>query len=1018
MDDQLNPSRIDDPAKAVGPQTPEPEGYTIRLQDIYETPELREAGAKPGDKLINGELVPLEGQLQPVELGYELTAEDIANTEELRAVNAQPGDRLVDGELKRTGREEFFEQFRYAYDPEKSDVGYGAQWLDQRYPSSRVTFDAIDGFKGFFQKGGLARAIYEAFSLVSPDEAYGEGFTEATPEQRREMMFIAKERALYEEAGPYFQPDPESAGAITGEIASALTTPTTVIPLGGSYVRLASGSAGLGGAYTGLQSLAETGEVDVPSTLLSAGIAGVAAPALVATPRLVGLGVSKLTRPARTKAAQKELDKVQLAMNKAVADGKTGDEVIKYVEEVTGATPEKIARAVDLTGVEPTLAKSAQEAEAAVARTLAEDTAVSRQFSTGLDRYLGTLSTRVRNISEPVFGRLRKFEFDIKVNTTDKLNAASNFMEGVASLAPRTKAAFTTNVYNQEFKAAEALLKSEAPELIPEFNVVKKILKNTAVELKRAGHEFTEIADYFPRLVKDLEGLRNSFDIKTKNVIDNALTVVAKAKDKKVRDLNQDETSHVIDMVFRDYRPIINKQGEVSYIKRKGTDVETRKPGAVQERKIREVRPDQLRYYASPEESLQMYIRRAVNDVARRQMFGQVTKGGKVKSKNNADGTFDIEGSIGAFVDREIRAGNLTSDQAVELKELLSSRFIGGEQSPGSAAAWLRDTGYAGTIANPISAITQLGDLGVSGSLNGFRHTIAGMLGNKPVKTVDLGIDAASAELANPNKTARILNTLFEVSGFNAMDRLGKNTFMNAAIRKAQSTVKTEKGVEEFRKKYSNIFGDQTDSVIADLQAKRMSENVKFFAFNELADIQPIALSEMPQWYLDTPNGRLLYMLKSFTLKQYDIARRNIIQEAMKGNVLKASKNAALLLGYMTAANTGTQFIKDFALGRDVNADQIPERALWALLSVYGANQYMAERYISSGQIKEAGINLITPATPLIDAAFGITKEATELGEFNADPNFGKYIKSLPVFGNVVYNWFLGGAEEWNRKNQ
>ena len=1009
MDEQLNPFRIDD-APELG--LPEQEGYVLRLSDLYQHKNLRELGAKPGDRIVNNELVPVEPETkEPVDLGYQLTEGDINAHDNLKALGAKPGDRIVDGELVPTGVNDWSEQFRYAFDPEKNDVGYGAQWLEQRAPLGRFTYDLLEGFKGFF-KGGIAGAVASTFSYESPDEAYGEGFSQATPEQRRDMMAIRKERELYDAYGPYFEPNQESAGAIAGDLASALTTPTTAIPLGAGLKTLVGGSALLGGSYTGLQSLAQTGELDVEGTLASAAIAGVAAPALVLAPKIAGKAVNYAMKPVRTKAANESLKEVQQAMNQAVSDGKTGDEIMKFVEESTGMTPEKIAKSVDLTGVEPVVAKSAREAEEALARSIAEDSATSRQFSTGLDKYLGTLSTRVRNISEPVFARLRNFEFDAHMNTSAKITATQNFSEGVSQLSPRTKTTLTTHLYNQEFDAAEAILKQNAPELVQEFNVVKKVLEQTKTDLKKAGHTFEGLDDYFPRVVKDLEGLQASFGKVQKNIVDNALDTFAKANGKTVNQLNADDKAHVIDMVFRDYRVVAKADGSgATFVKRTGTGPEGRKPGAIQQRKIDKVRPDQLQYYASPEESLQIYLRRSVNDIARRKMFGQA-------GVPRSDGTFDLDESIGSFVQKELDAGNITSTQAVELKELLSSRFIGGEQTPGSSVSWLRDTGYMGTIANPISAITQLGDLGISGALNGFRHTIAGMLGTKSVKTVDLGIDSASAEFINPSRSSRLLNKLFKATGFQAIDRLGKNTFMAASIRKAQSMVQSPAGVAKFKKQYGNIFGDEIDSVIADLQAKRVSENVKFFAFNELADVQPIALSEMPQWYLDNPNGRILYMLKSFTLKQYDIARRKIVQEAAKGNYVEASKNAALLLGYMTAANTGTQMVKDFALGREVDVDQIPDRALWALLGVYGVSKYTGERYIQTGQIKEGIINLVTPATPIVDAGFGLASEASKLASEYDDPNFEKYTRNIPGVGPILYNWFFGGAEKWNERQQ
>ena len=206
------------------------------------------------------------------------------------------------------------------------------------------------------------------------------------------------------------------------------------------------------------------------------------------------------------------------------------------------------------------------------------------------------------------------------------------------------------------------------------------------------------------------------------------------------------------------------------------------------------------------------------------------------------------------------------------------------------------------------------------------------------------------------------------------------------------------------------MYGNEIDSLVSDLKAGDVTENVKLFAFNQLADVQPIALSEMPPMYLNNPNGRIFYMLKSFTLKQYDIVRRNILQEWSKGNKLEAVKKAGLLAGYLTVANTGTGVMKDILKGREVDPEELPNRAMWALLGVFGFSKYGTEKYLGRGDLTGFVSNTIMPAAPIIDAAFSTGVELTE-----EDPDFEKLVKPVPVVGEVVYSHLLGGAEEYNR---
>tara|TARA_R110002153_G_C13217369_1_gene488484 strand:- start:219 stop:1106 length:888 start_codon:yes stop_codon:yes gene_type:complete len=287
------------------------------------------------------------------------------------------------------------------------------------------------------------------------------------------------------------------------------------------------------------------------------------------------------------------------------------------------------------------------------------------------------------------------------------------------------------------------------------------------------------------------------------------------------------------------------------------------------------------------------------------------------------------------------------------------------------------------------------------------------MFGTKNIKLVDIGLEQIAIELTNgdPRGTARFLDKMMKLSGFKATDRLGKETLMNASLRKARQMAKSNKGVAKLREKYGKIYGDEFDGLVADLKAGDMTENIKFYAFNELADVQPIILSEMPEAYLNSPNGRILYMLKSFTLKQWDIVRREIVGEWNKGNKLTAVKKATVMAGYLTVANTSTGVIKDMMRGKEVKPEDLPDRSMWALLGVFGLNKYTSDKFFAKGDVKGGLVNMIVPATPIIDAAF---KLGTELPK--EDPALESTLNAIPLVGPLVYNWFGGGAEKYNER--
>lgn len=859
-----------------------------------------------------------------------------------------------------------WDQFRYAFDKAGNITSYAADILESYFPLGQITFDLTEGF-----------------DYIPPDEAYGKEYDTATPEQRRELIMQQKLQALEAKYGD-FKEDSDSLASSLGEVAKGIADPTSVLPVGATYKTIAAAAGALGAGYSVLEDIATNQDVDPEKAAIIGGSSAVLAPVTTA---VVRTAASRITN----RAAQKKIDQAQKAIDKKINEGYEPRDLTRLLQE-EGIDLVKLKDAQVKLNKKLVIPVKANPAEKAADIAITKDSAVSRLYSPAVDKYLGTLSTRVRNISEPVFGRLRRFEFNTHLNTQNKAKQVDPFLQKLSKVNPAIKSSITRHLYNSNFAAAEGLMRRVDPELSASFQPVKTLLNETKEELLASGHSFTGIENYFPRKVKDVNKLLDSLGKEPQSSIQKALKEYAEKKKTTVSLLDSDEKAEIIDLVLRGYR--VTTDGA--------------KPSFVKPRTIQYIPEEMMQFYATPEESLHTYIRRAVNDIEKRKFFGRASE--------ESIGRFDNQASIGKFVQQEIDAGNIPQSKQDELVDLLQSRFVAGEQGPGAAVSSIRDLGYMGTIANPISAITQLGDMGISAALNGMRNTFksffGAVTGSREAKLIDIGLDEViSQELSNPSKVSSALNFTLKAGAFKTFDRLGKETYINAALKKSKALARTDKGVEALRKKWGNIFGDEFESFVADLRSNSMSDNVKYYLFNEISDVQPVSLSEMPQAYLEAETGRVLYMLKSFMLKQYDIIRRNVYQEFASGNKTKAVKTMATLAAYMTAANTGTSVIKDFILGREVTPEDIPGRAMWSLLGIYGINKYTSERYLQRGDIKGAFINTIVPATPIIDAAVKLGKELPK-----DDPNIETTLKAVPVVGPIVYNWFAGGAEKFNER--
>jgi hypothetical protein len=223
--------------------------------------------------------------------------------------------------------------------------------------------------------------------------------------------------------------------------------------------------------------------------------------------------------------------------------------------------------------------------------------------------------------------------------------------------------------------------------------------------------------------------------------------------------------------------------------------------------------------------------------------------------------------------------------------------------------------------------------------------------------------------------------------------------------------VKTKAGEAKFRAKYQDQLGDRMDETIRDLRNGTVTENVKFLALNNIADLQPVNMSNMPQAYADMAGGRLVYMLKSFTLKQFDVVRREVVQEAMKGNVDEAAKNLFMISTFMMASGVTATTMTDLILGREVRAEDLPDRAMWSLLGVFGMSKYMWDRYFGRGDVAEGFYNMLLPPAGTATLPFRVAGEAAK-----EEPNWGKFLKDVPVLGTFLYNRYGGGADLYNAR--
>jgi len=896
----------------------------------------------------------------------------------------------------------WWDEFKLAYDTTYTDVQDWGLSLEAAMPMGNIDFE--DGLP-----------VYR-----SPAELYGADFEDMDYDQRKEYLanrreFLGKldniDTILYQEdAGK------SASASILGTLTGALATPTTVVPFGKTRVAQAATGAAIGAETAAAKQIVE-GEFD-PVEFAAMTTVGAVAPAVteavvkgaasvtrkgveavkeaenrtrVTAARLMG----KQATPRSQKKADKLVDKLEQEYAKGIVEGLDEKAIVAKANETLGITTDDLDDVLVHASRQPVIpnAEAAVKIVAARENPLASTSIVGKAY----DAVAAPISTVIKNVDKQTFARLRKYEKDLHVNSSETMNKLGKFITGAARANknnPLEFKSFQRALFNGKIEEAKTIAaKSTAKDmrdLLPEIENVRDSLNVLYGNLKNAGVKVEYRENYFPRMVKNLDGLLRALGSTRKAEVEQVLSNYAKTKKvENWKELDDSEVSQVIGQYLQ---------------RRRGPGG---KPSIAKERKIEELDDVIDQYYYSAPESLQMYVTRAVREAEKRKFFGDRTV---IKEGTNV---VDTEASIANYIADAAKRG-MDTDQLDTLNAMLKARFELGEQASSKFVAGLKNFQYASLLGQFESALTQLGDVGASIYLNGMVNTIKSLVGKKTVTVEDMGlINKVAAEMSSINGTGNALEFVFKWSGFNQIDKLGKETLMNSSLQKWSKVAK--KNPEAAAKRFRDTHGDDVSALIDDLANDRMTDNVKLMLWNELSDVQPISLSEMPKKYLEMPNGRIFYALKTFTLKQFDLIRRDMVEKMRHGSVKEKAEGTANMLRYATAmglSGATVQQTKDILTKGELDPESFPDDVYESLMTIMMFSKYSRERYFEQGNVGTflASQVVTVPAAELLDKSVKGVLALTE-EDAKADKAVATAVKNIPIIGKQAYYWLFGGAE-------
>ena len=816
---------------------------------------------------------------------------------------------------------------------------------------------------------------------------YGKDWLDITPDERRARM-DEESNALLKEQFPdiYGTEYAHSVAAGVGNLGVIAFDPLTyVAPLATSYKKAAAIGASYGAIDVTTKGLADKGYI-TPSEVAIGTIGGaVLGPAL----RGAGKGMVKVFDKAmvntRIRTSSKLLNGYEAQVNKAVKSGADWNEAVMVARMATGMDGPTVQKMYEITG-----------------RTFNMENVggVSNRFQNEIEKkasnswfyraingtgetiapYITPMTDVLRKHAPRMFQALRAQDAKMHFRMHNSFVRVKPWLEQVSKMSKADQTHMKKLISSGEqgaFKETAALTRKYMladPENFRGFaknwKAVQQELRDTAKAYDKVGHDMDILKFYFPRVTRD----PNAFD---KVRIGWLATQVEKAAKKKGSVLSADEIGELF------------AQATSRHIKKaRRTPVS----GNLRKRMEPELTDYLEPHYADPAQALHSYFRTAARDIERASFFNKfMAKGHKYK----LDGS-DLDKVInkmskhkGAGVVNEL--AGMDPIRREKTAELLRARFGAGEQSPKSWIQQYKNVGYTVLLGNPLSALTQLGDQGFALYKNGIRHYIKALTSTKVIEKTDIGLTEAMEELfANTTTTKRFLDWSLKWSGFNGLDKFGKDMILNSAFRKYVHWAKNPKGLEKIRKQWGRYFEGDIEDLIKGLKKGDVkNENVRLLLWHELSDVQPIALSEMPQKYLESPNGRIFYMLKTFTIKQLAFMKREIFEEFGKGNTATGTRKLIAFTGIWLAANGGADKLKAMMKGEEFD---VADNTVENLAQMTGISKYTMESGMRDGPVS-AAMDFVLPPVPIVD----------DVAKAIASQDATKALKAIPMVGNLVY---------------
>ena len=656
--------------------------------------------------------------------------------------------------------------------------------------------------------------------------------------------------------------------------------------------------------------------------------------------------------------------------------------IVDSVELLKAADPsirpknqDVVAQAYDAT--DKNTAKENTEAGERVGQDASERIREERKWLDGAFRktaskYLTPVITRLNRIN-PMFGRiLQNLDSAIRMRSMgyrkqtemffNKLNAVkgAEFQElkQLMFFSPTPEEANLPS-NKAKMQRRDALLHKHG--LLNMYRLdVQPILEEIYTEYNELGMpKIGYLEDYFPRVIKDLEGLIKSYGHKTKRTFE-VLVREENIRRSELKDADgnpaplpeMQETERA--RFFQDFL-----QGKFR-LDLNGVKL----PGNVKAREINFIDADKLKFYDNPGIAFGKYTTNMSRAIESFKVVGDTKKG---------EGR--LLGELGKLTEQLFTAGQIDEADANELKsltELITSQF----QAENEILKSLGTLTYMATLINPGPVLVQIMDLykvalyrGLGGVVSGTYRTVTGNRRFDIERDFGIAKTQLSAEFEDPSFLTKALDFgLSRLVPFRQMDTAMKHASIEAAyddfVKKAKAPVGSKKHQQLIDYLTIKMGPEGARKAIDDLKLDRAAESkeIKEALLSELLERQPLTYLQVPEGYQTDPSKRLFYKLSTFMLLDLNYNRQEFMNDlGGPGKTLQQRTVALRRLAYMATLLTmfglPSDLLDDWIAGKDT---YIPEHVMNNMLGMFGLSRYTTSRALNKGAV-ESVIQRFTP---------------------------------------------------------